>query len=462
MHNKFTKYTISAVIAAIFALLAWGICHSKSVIDTDKILAHSVLKDKTFTAKVQQIEADGMKAYLLEEHSIPIIAVSFLFEKSGSAYEAENKQGLTLLLSEMLLNGAGEYDALKFKDISEEYGVQLGFSSATDDISGFVQMPTASKDMAIKLLTSVLYKPYFTYDFIALTKNQMQTALRNHKEQPSGILADKFAEIMFKGHPYERPALGTPQTISALTRADLLSFMQNHFTKKNIIIGIAGDISSNEAKQLIVALFGRLPEQFTQTQVATVELNTNGTEHRITHDAPQTITRFVTKGTYRNSKDFYPLYLANYIFGDSGLNSRISKVIREQEGLTYGIYTYMISKKTAALLSGAYSATPENFEIAKNLLLQEWKKMAHFGVTPAELQQAKEALISSHNLRFASTGGIAEMLVAMQQYDLGADFLEKRNDYVRAVTLNEVNSAAQKYFADVPDFVIVGKTDSEK
>ena len=462
MQNKFGKYVLYALIVGIFGLFAWGIYHCHLTIDTDKILAHSVLKNKTFASKVQQIEADGMKAYLLEEHSNPIIAVSFAFERAGSAYEPEHKQGLTLLLTEMLLNGAGEYDALRFKDISEEYGVHIGFSTGTDDINGSLQMPTANKDMAVKLLTSVLYKPYFTYDYIALTKNQMQTALRNHKERPNGILADKFSEIMFKGHPYARPEIGTAETINTLNRSDLISFMRTHLTKRNIIIGIAGDISTADAKQLIIDLFGRLPDEFTQERIAEIELKTTGAVHHITHDSPQTLTRFVTGGTHRNNTDFYPLYLANYIFGDSGLNARISKVIREKEGLTYGIYTYMISKDTAALLSGGYSATPENFEKAKSLLLSEWQKMAQNGVSPSELQQAKNALTASHNLRFASIDGIAEMLVAMQQYDLGIDFLEKRNDYVRAVTLKDVNTAAQKYFGNLPDFVIIGTEISDK
>jgi len=95
--------------------------------------------------------------------------------------------------------------------------------------------------------------------------------------------------------------------------------------------------------------------------------------------------------------------------------------------------------------------------------LDEWKKLADKGVTAKELKQAKESLTASHNLRFASTGGIADMLVAMQKYRLGQDFLEKRNDYVRNVTLPQVNTAARKYFGMIPDFVIIGaQSTSEK
>ena len=95
-------------------------------------------------------------------------------------------------------------------------------------------------------------------------------------------------------------------------------------------------------------------------------------------------------------------------------------------------------------------------------LLQEWQKLGAAGVTAQELQQAKDSMIAAHNLRFASIGGIAEMLVAMQQYQLGIDFLEKRNDYVRAVTLEQVNAAAKEYFGGLPDFVTIGNLSSDK
>lgn len=460
--NKFGKYALAIVAICALGAAIWGAQQYFGRIDADKILSDSVLKNKTFAAQVQEIEADGMKAYLLEEHSNPIIAVSFTFTNAGSAYETENKQGLTQLLSNMLLNGAGDYDALQFKDISEEYGVRIGFENGVDDFGGFMETPTAARDMAIKLLTSTLYKPHFSYNYIALAKNQMQTALRNHKEKPSGILADKYAEIIFAGHPYARPAIGTPETIEGLTRRDLMRFMREHLTKQNIIIGIAGDINAADAEQLIRDLFGALAAQFAVERIDEFVPETNGSEHDIAYNSPQAITHFVSKGTHRNSADFYPLYLANYIFGGSGLNSRISKVVREKEGLTYGIYTYMTSKETAALLSGGYSSTPENFNRAKDILLQEWQKMGTNGVTAQELQQAKDSMIASHNLRFASIGGIAEMLVAMQQYQLGIDFLKKRNDYVRAVTLEQANAAAKTYFDGLPDFVTIGNQTSDK
>ena len=114
------------------------------------------------------------------------------------------------------------------------------------------------------------------------------------------------------------------------------------------------------------------------------------------------------------------------------------------------------------MVQGSYSATPDNFNKARELLLDEWRKIAANGVSEEELQQAKDSLVSSFNLRFASVGRIASMLTAMQKYDLGLDFLEKRNDYIKAVTLQEVNAAAKKYFSVTPDFVSIGIKKEEK
>ncbi|MBR2429934.1 insulinase family protein, partial [bacterium] len=92
---------------------------------------------------------------------------------------------------------------------------------------------------------------------------------------------------------------------------------------------------------------------------------------------------------------------------------------------------------------------------------REWKKMAKDGVSIEELKQAKSSLISSFNLRFASVNSISDMLVSMQKFNLGQDFLNRRNDYIADVTLKEVNAAAKKYFNTIPTFVSIGNHKSE-
>ncbi|MBQ8672235.1 MAG: insulinase family protein [Alphaproteobacteria bacterium] len=431
-------------------------------LDTDKILAQSSLQNKKFTQKTQEINMDGFSAYLMEEHSVPIVSLDFAFKNAGSAYEDENKQGLTSLLADMLTNGAGENDALAFKDICAEYGIKIGFEASNDYFSGYMITPKQNLPIALKLMQDVLYHPLFDEDYLQLVKQQLLTILQMQNEQPTSILSNKFNENIFAGHPYSRPDLGKSENIPDISTEDLREYMQNKFAKNNLLIGMAGDITAQEAQEMLNTVFAKLNQSADTNGLSKLSLQTNGTEYNVAKKQAQVMTQFAVAGTYRNSIDFYPLYLANYIFGGSGLGSRISSIIREKEGLTYGIYTYLLINDASALLVGSFSSAPENFDRAKNLLLQEWHNMAEKGATQEELAQAKKSLLASYNLRFASTGDISSMLLSMQKFALGKDFLDKRNDYIEAVTLEEVNAAAKKYFRLKPDFVILGNITEEE
>lgn len=461
----FGYYCKRLCVFAVLAAAVSGIYYIRPYfmqIDAEKILANSVMKNKTFSLPVQEIKTAKASAYLLEEHSVPIVSVAFVFTNAGEVHEDEKKSGLTTLLTSLLLDGAGKYDAQTFKETCEEYGIKIGFSESKDDISGYMQAPKQNLDKALELLSEILKNPRFDEDYLQLRKQQLKTAIKISQERPEAVLADAFAEFVYAGYPYARSQSAKSDTIDNISTEGLRKYMQDYFSYQNLIVGLAGDLSAKESENVLEKVFSGLSAEYRGEKISRTDLQLGGREHNVKRDFAQSVCVFAGNGTFRDSADFYPLYMANYIFGGAGLNSRISQLIREKEGLTYGIYTALTQNDAAAMLKGTYSATPENFAKAKELLLEEWRKMAQKGVTKEELQQAKDSLIASYNLRFASIGGIAEMLVGMQEYNLGIDFLEKRNDYIRAVSLSDTNGAARKYFSQEPDFVYVGVKQEEK
>ena len=428
----------------------------QQVLPVKKILADSVLKGRQFEAKVQQIESGNLRAYLLEEHSNPIISIRFLFQKAGVAHEPEDKGGLATLLSEMLTAGGGQYDAEAFKEICAEYGIKVSFSADADDFSGVLQFPSQYQDMAVKIFKSALYEPRYDESYFELAKTQQMMALKLQQERPEQVLNERFKQFIFAGHPYERQALGSQKSVFDLTVEDLENYRQAKLAQNNLLIGVAGDLSADKAVNLLQKLFGQLPKQ-TEIEISSpLIIETTGAEQNIDRQSAQAVVKFAAQGTFRDSIDFYPLYMANFIFGESGLTSRLNKTIREDKGLTYGIYTYLTISDEAALIQGSFSATPENLPQAKEILRQEWLKLGESGVSAEELAQAKKSLLASYNLRFAEIDSIASMLLAMQKYRLGIDFLDKRNDYIAEVSLQEVNAAAKKYFRTLPDMVYIG------
>lgn len=439
----------------------WVMHKHYSSLNIENILENSELKNKGLKTKIKVISQDGLSAYFMEEHSTPIVSVSFLFRNSGTAHDAENKQGLANFSALLLTEGAGDFDSQKFKEIVEENGIKLGFSVSADDFEGQLAFPVENIKTAVSLLQEVLERPRLDENSIYLKKQQLLTVLQMQNENPQQVLANKFKEDIFAGHPYARNTLGKAEDIKTFTAADIRTYLAQNLAQDNLIVGIAGDLSAAEAKKLLEDLFIKLPKESLTKPLPKIDFSADGVEYNTERSSAQALTRLAAKGTFRDSADFYPLYLVNYIFGESGLSSRLSKKIREKEGLTYGVYTYLSISDAAALIGGGFSATHENFAKAQQMLKEEWLRLGEKGLSNKELNEAKNSLINSFYLRFANIDGVSGMLVSMQKYNLGLDFLDKRNDYVRNVSLKDANEAAKKYFSSIPDFVNIG-VDSEE
>jgi len=468
-HHKHRSLLWYALTVLVFIIAAAALCwmipqivNSCQRIDAKKILDTSELKNRKFAVKVQETESGGIKSYLLSEHSNPLISISFIFRHSGAAYDKENRQGTAQMAAQLLTEGAGDYDEKTFKELLDENGIHLDFSVSEDDMSGTLAFPSANKDIAVELLQAALTEPHLQEDFLQMVRQRLLTILKLKQEKPQMVLDEGFRKNIFVSHPYSRPAIGTEDGIKAVTADDIREFLREHLSKSNLIVGVAGDIDKSETEKLLAAVFGKLPDKAVEDILPEFEFTADGREYAVAGNAAQAFAHLAAKGVRRDSADFYPLYMANYILGEAGLSSRLSKIIREKEGLTYGVYTYLTMRDAAALIEGEFSATSENFAKALELLKTEWIRIAEDGVSEKELTEAKKSLIASFNLRFAETENISAMLAAMQKYNLGQDFLDKRNDYIAGITLQEVNAAAKKYFSAVPDFVNLGTLDAEE
>lgn len=430
---------------------------SRQNFDAEKIVANSALKAKTFDKIPEELVSPmGIKFWFMEDNANPIISISFMFKRAGRAYDSEGKNGTAAVASELLKLGAGDYSRAAFQEQLELNGINLDFTAGLENLSGQVVTPAQNLRAAAELLRASLLNPHFSDSDLKLTQNALLGALKLQPEKAENELNLAFSEALFGSHPYAVNPLGKEADVKSLTVADLKQYAALCFAKDNLIIGIAGDISAEKAKQITDFIFADLPENSQNEELSAPEINFQPRTDNIERNAAQIISNFAIRGVARSDKDFYPLYIANYIFGGSGLTSRLSLRAREKEGLTYGIYTYLSPEEKAPLLLGQFSSTPENYEQMRKIMLKEWKKFAKKGATAAELKAARSYLLASYNLRFASTDGISDMLVAMQRYKLGRDFLQKRNDYIRAVTLDEVNAAAAKYFGTFPVELTIG------
>ncbi len=437
------------VVVLLSLGLYWGYTRY-FVFDPQRILDESVLKEKSFETNVVEIVSPkkGIKAYLFEDNTNPIVSISFMFKDAGLASDPDGEVGIANMAAALLSDGAGDLNAQQFKEELEKRAIGLSFSAGMDDFGGSLLTTSDNQKEAYALLKSALTAPRFDAEDVARVKKQLLIALKQQKEHPAGVLALDFAKEIYAGHPYSRNPVGIRNDIVSITPEKLKTFVKNHLTRNNLIVGIAGAVSEERAGVIVDEIFGELPANGRITFVREAKIDFDGREKNIPGKFPQAVSVFAAQGLARNDKDFYPLYIANHILGGAGLNSRLSLSAREDEGLTYNIYTYLSLMTRASLLKGGFSSTPENFARVQEIIRSEWNKMGQNGVTQKELDEAKNYLISSYNLRFASIADIADILVYMQKDNLGLDFLKKRNEYVKAVRLEDVNRVSKKFFSE--------------
>ena len=429
-NNSFVMIILLAVLSAI----VYGYNNSFS---PQSLIENSILNNREFKGNVEEIfsEKSNIKSYFMQQNDVPIAAISFMFENTGSAYDENGKKGIASLVASTIKDGAAYRTADDIRDETGVKGIAISFNSTKDGISGSLVTPKEYLDDAIKLLRDILTKPKFERKYLEIAKAQTIKSLEVEKENPARELALANDKFVFGNHEYANNPLGNKDDIINISQADLKKFVKERLAKDNLLVGVAGDLTSDDAKYVVDEIFANLSEKNNAKKIENVTLNFDKPVLKIERKDGQNFVAFTTEGTCRKCEDFYPLYVANYIFGGAGLNSRLNQKIREKEGLTYGANSSMILDDKANLLTVSFSTTKDNFEKAVSMFRSEWKNVWQNGFSDEEVEFAKNYLIASYNLRFASISGIADILVMQQKYDLGLDFLNKRNSYVKNVNV---------------------------
>ena len=207
---------------------------------------------------VQRVQAGDLEAWLVEDHSNPLIAVTIAF-RGGAATDPVGKEGLARMAAGLLDEGAGDLDAQAFQRRLNELAIELGFSAGLDTVTGDMRSLTENRDQAFDLLRLALQEPRFDAEPIARVRGQFQASIRQQLERPATVASLEFFSTMFPDHPYGRPVMGTSGSLDAIGGDDLRGFVNRRIARDNLVIGVVGDITPEELAPLLRSTFGGLP-----------------------------------------------------------------------------------------------------------------------------------------------------------------------------------------------------------
>lgn len=397
----------------------------------------------------------GIHAWLVEEHSLPFVALELRFH-GGASLDPEGKRGATALMVALLEEGAGERDAQAFAEAAEGLAASYSFNAFNDGVSVSARFLTENRDAAVDLLRSALTEPSFAPDAIERVRGQLLSSIRSSLTDPGDIAARKLDALAWGDHPYGSSSDGTVDSVTALTRDDIVAAHKAALARDRIVVSVVGDITAEELGALLDHLLGGLPETGAPlVGPATYQMTPGVTV--VPFDTPQSVTFFGHQGIPEDDPDFLTAYVLNEIFG-GGADGRLHEEVREKRGLTYGIGTWLSSRPYGDLVAGQFATANARMGEAIGVVQDEWAKIAADGITQDELDDAKLYLTGAYPLRFDSNAAIANILAGMQFRGQPKDYVNYRNDLVNAITLDDINRVAKRlYQPENLQFVVVGK-----
>ncbi|MCH2036968.1 MAG: insulinase family protein [Rickettsiales bacterium] len=390
----------------------------------------------------------GLKAWLIEDPSLPIVAIKIAFVRSGSVYDPVGKEGMANMVVNMIDEGAGDLTRIDFKNTLEEKAISFYVTSDEDNIYLHLKTLTEHLDEALKLVNLAITKPRFSQEDIDRVRNQIILSIEKNKESPEFIANKRWNEVAYGEHHYGRDNMGTAESLNAISKDDLHQFVRSNFANDNIIISAVGDITKAQLTHHLDHSFKGFAKSQAKSPLKIGELEvvipSTSQPEVVPFDIPQSVAIFGIKGVKRNDPNFYPAYIMNHILGNGGFESRLMNEVREKRGLAYAVYTYMATYEFGGVIKG-YVAT-ENHRIKKSIgiIKKEIEKLKQRSITQKELDNAKKYLIGSFPLRLDKNASLANFLMFMQIEELGIDFLKRRNQLIEQVTLEQVHEVSEQ------------------
>lgn len=395
------------------------------------------------TLPIQQWQtATGARVLFVETHDLPMLDVAVDFP-AGSSRDTREKSGLAALTLRMLRLGAEGLEEDQIAERLADVGADTGGRFDTDR-AGYGLRTLSSlreRDQALAVLLGILQKPTFPQPIFEREKERMLASLKESDTKPETIADREFKRLLYAGHPYSLRASGEVETVARFTREDLVGFYRRHYSGRDAVVSIIGDLSREQARAIAEQLTSGLKTTAPLPALPPVPRLAKEQTSWIAHPATQAHILIGQPGIKRLDPDYFPLWLGNYVLGGGGFSSRLNEEIRQKRGFAYSAYSYFNPLAQEGPfqigLQTKKDQAAEALKVARDTLV----KFVADGPTQQEFEAAKQNIVGGFPLRIDSNAKILEYLSVIGFYRLPPTYLDDFPARIEAVTLAEVKDA---------------------
>lgn len=394
-------------------------------------------------------------AVLVEtSHALPIVSIVVAF-RSGAAHDPVGREGLARITARMLRRGAEGYSANEIEETIDALGGEFGADVATSATTVHFEVIKRSLDRFIELGTTLLARPTFSPPELARLLREAEAELIEARDSDRSLCSRAFRRTLFAGHPYGRRIAGTIPTLREITRDDVAAFYARHYTRRNAIVAISGDIEPGEAHRVAERLLSGLAEGEAIPDPVT-EPNARPGRCLVFVDKPErTQTQMVIGGlgTDAHDPDHMALLVANTIFGGT-FSSRLMQEVRAKRGWSYGASSRAGFDRHRDAFTMWTAPAAQDAAACLSLELGLLEALRRDGITADELTFVKRYLVRSHAFEIDTARKRVHQRLEEILYDLPDGYHETYLKRVEEVTLAEANAAVRRRISE--DDLVIG------
>lgn len=394
--------------------------------------------------------ANGITVLIVEDHKLPRVSSSFYID-AGPVTEG-SKAGVMDLMGGMLNEGTKDMPKAAFDEAVDRIGADITLTSS----GGSATALTRYFSKAFELMGKAIKEPAFTNESFDKLKSQTLTAMKLDEKNVKAVSA-RLVKALSYGKQHPLGEFETEETIKNITLDDVKAAYQKYITPSRSYVTIIGDIKTDAAKQLAQRVFENfrgsplslpslaLVPNPSKTEIDLVDMS-NAVQSEIT------VTNLVDLRL--NNPDYFPLLLANQILG-GGADSRLFNNLREKHGFTYGAYSRVDAGRFQNLFTSSAAVRTPKTDSAVVEFINEIARLRTEKVSAEELANAKALYNGRFALGLEDPERIASFARNILINDLPKDFYKTYLQKINAVTREDVQRVAEKYFNSANTRVIV-------
>lgn len=385
---------------------------------------------------------NGLQVVLVPQHEQPAVSVR-LIVRAGAAHDPKGKHGLAMLTSALLDQGAGERSAAQIADTIDFVGGILGTGAGSDLSYVNAVVMKDSYPLALELMADLVRRPTFAEAELDRQRQQALSALRVSAEDPDEVASRVIDRLVYGFHPYGLPGGGTAESLSGITRADVVRFHAAYYVPSNALIAVVGDIEPGEAMAGIERVFGG----WARADVPPLApIDPPPPTRRVVvidkKDAVQTEIRVGHLAVARKHADYEVADQIARLLGGEGAN-RLQQVLRSERQLTYGASADLDSYQMAGAIVAETDTATANTAEALRVVVDQFSRIQRERVSDAELEGAQNYMAGHFPLTIELSEAIATQVLNQLFYGLPVDDLPRYRERVQRVTPDDIERVAR-------------------